>query len=548
MVGLCLTALPAAATCNPKLIPTCGACETLTCIQGDNAWDCLPKAAGIACNDGDSCTINDVCDGNGNCGGTAGPCPPPAFNPVQCPVCPAMTEVNWTYAVGGRTNVFEQPSDPNCVPTPTSPCPHYINNVSFAVREIVASAYVSQFGFRADFFKTASSSDALSWEFWLNQSPVFSSAWRLSGTPATGWVDTAGPAALQAAPMIMTLATDGSATDEGFSLGRGRVCCSTTPTSTPAIEYRRATPFHGLLLGTNDVVYIQAKSWGQVYHSSLTLEGDQTPGNQYDLFVRCNAQPTPTAYDFVAFAPGTQQHIHLPLNYCSLGQLQIAVSSVAGSGSFKLMVTDHFASEHYRLKVGSDYAIAPGDVPSWTSTLSLGAQSFFGVTKGTQYVEGFDMWNGLGCGNCGGTSCDICIRNLPGTGQCCNAAGQIELYQDYKFQPRGIAHEFGHRQLHSNIPDEYVLAPNCPNGLSQCYRDGHTVMATPFGTNHNLCQVNDHNLDGTPGVGSASNELTSDWEKYSQSGFTPYELVETGYQSDYQDFNFRGQLGAVVLH
>jgi len=444
--------------------------------------------------------------------------------------------------------VWDQPSDPNCVPTQTSPCPHYINHLNAAWREIVANQYVSRFGFRVDFFKTAGPGDRLKWSIWQNGTETFSPSWILSGAPALGWIDIPVSGSVQASPVMLRFDTDGSGSDEGFALGRARVCCATAPTATPAAEYRRATPLHGVLLGTNDVVYINANSWGQVYHTSLVLEGDQTPGNKYYLYIRCNAPPTGSAFDYVSFAASTQQHIHLPLNYCNFGTLQIAVYSAAGSGSFKLVITDHFASEHYRLKVGSDYIISAADLATWSQTLSFGAQSFFGATEGTQYIEGFDLWNGAGCNSCGGSNCDICIRNQPGTGICCNASGQIELYQDYKTLPRGIAHELGHRQLHANIPDEYAQGMDCPAGLNTCFRDGHTIMATPFGTNHNLCQVNDHNTDGTPGVGTAPNELTSAWEKYWQSGYTPYQIVESAYQSDYQDFDFRGQIGAVAIH
>jgi hypothetical protein len=62
MTGSVFTALPASATCNTRFKPTCSPCETLVCIAGDNAWDCQPKAAGTACNDGDACTVSDVCD------------------------------------------------------------------------------------------------------------------------------------------------------------------------------------------------------------------------------------------------------------------------------------------------------------------------------------------------------------------------------------------------------------------------------------------------------------------------------------------------------
>src|SRR5437588_5431307 len=51
----------------PQAKPNCGQCATLFC-DGDT-WDCAPKAAGTACNDGSVCTTNDQCDGFLTCSG-----------------------------------------------------------------------------------------------------------------------------------------------------------------------------------------------------------------------------------------------------------------------------------------------------------------------------------------------------------------------------------------------------------------------------------------------------------------------------------------------
>jgi hypothetical protein len=76
-----------------------------------------------------------------------------AWSPVQPPTCPTTTNLDWNYRVGGGTGVFDLPSDPNCSPYPSHPCPHYINNLSHN-RVFVSNTWVGYVGFHVGSFYT----------------------------------------------------------------------------------------------------------------------------------------------------------------------------------------------------------------------------------------------------------------------------------------------------------------------------------------------------------------------------------------------------------
>lgn len=84
------------------------------------------------------------------------------FSPIKPAVCPTTTNIAWNYRIGGKSGVFDLPSDPNCSGTPTNPRPHYINNInnnSF----FVSNAWVGYVGFRVNFFSTESNYDFVRW-------------------------------------------------------------------------------------------------------------------------------------------------------------------------------------------------------------------------------------------------------------------------------------------------------------------------------------------------------------------------------------------------
>src|SRR5688572_18861519 len=71
-----------------------------------------------------------------------------AFTPIKPPVCPSWQEIPFTYRVGGTTGAWELPDDSfNCTPTPTSPCPHYINYLDH-YRFIATNNWTNRFAFR----------------------------------------------------------------------------------------------------------------------------------------------------------------------------------------------------------------------------------------------------------------------------------------------------------------------------------------------------------------------------------------------------------------
>src|SRR5438067_1095949 len=65
-----------AALCGTKPALPPGGCQTnWVCDTDSGRWAPVYAAADTACNDSNSCTANDVCDGAGACGGTVS-CPP----------------------------------------------------------------------------------------------------------------------------------------------------------------------------------------------------------------------------------------------------------------------------------------------------------------------------------------------------------------------------------------------------------------------------------------------------------------------------------------
>src|SRR5688572_12144592 len=143
------------------------------------------------------------------------------FAPIQCSLCPTRTEVTFSY-----DSLSELPQDPNCVGNPMNPCPHYTNFL-VAQRFVSANQFVKEFGFRVDSFQTEIND-------FLAYGESSGTLTQLTGAPATGWRDFSSSTGLQSSPGQLLFLTDASGGRSGFNLGRARVCCQSTPNSTPS--------------------------------------------------------------------------------------------------------------------------------------------------------------------------------------------------------------------------------------------------------------------------------------------------------------------------
>jgi hypothetical protein len=118
----------------------------------------------------------------------------------------------------------------------------------------------------------------------------------------------------------------------------------------------------------------------------------------------------------------------------------------------------------------------------------------------------------------------------------------MNVFQSYFGNPGGMAHEFGHRWF--CLGDEYV------NGSQwQC---GHSIMANPFGDQHNFCNNNtdfnriEHPRDAQPGVTPTT--LPAAWTQAANAGAITGSLSGTPDNYNYAGFDFNGLAATVLTH
>src|SRR5262249_30577842 len=109
IAGLALIAMPARtqAACDPL---DCGPCAIWHCLNGEPV--CNPRSSSTPCNDGNVCTINDHCDGNGSCVGGAY-----ASTSTSCSDGNACTTPDWCNGAGACVGV---PGVPGNISGPTT--------------------------------------------------------------------------------------------------------------------------------------------------------------------------------------------------------------------------------------------------------------------------------------------------------------------------------------------------------------------------------------------------------------------------------------------
>lgn len=452
------------------------------------------------------------------------------FTPIKPPACPTTTNIAWNYRIGGKTGVFDLPSDPNCSGTPDNPCPHYINNINNA-SFFVSNSWVGYIGYRVNFFSTEPNFDFLRWGldgFALSQA---------TGSVAPGsvlWTNTSW--SFGGTRALLNFTTDFSVTYEGVYLDQMQVCSylSAIDTHGPnTFDLKRR--YHGVLLGTDDVVYLQFTASAS-NHYPVTLWEDTSAGHDFDLYARCGALPTPTQYDWIGFSGNDQEYVDI--TGCN-GTVYLAVSAFNGSGPFSIVRGIHGPGGHIsNLRAGTDFSASAAQMSMFASTLQGGARHFYGSTEGEQIMSQIDLYNSAGCGatSCGGLPCDICFRNTSGTANAsCN--GSVNVFTSYWADPEGLSHEFGHFKFCAG--DEYTNG----GGTWEC---GHSNMANPWGDQNNYCVNMDHERDSTPGAPATG--LSSVMSQASAAGKAIDNENVTFDNYDYQNFDFNFLVGNVITH
>lgn len=406
------------------------------------------------------------------------------FAALSCATCPTWTDVAFTYQVGGGSGVWELPNN-----EPASLSNDYINNI-YHKRWMVGNSYVSRADVRFDAFVTETNFD------FFTYNRVGFGGINLTGVIAAPfWTSsTFNGASLQATPLYMIFKTDYSVTRTGFSIGAARVCC-TTPLNNDVSPLNENDRFYGVLLGNNDVVYMKYYPPAD-RDATVALWGT---GPDIDLYVRCDALPTPTQWDYRGFSWNAQEFVHVPANQCPAGHpLYVAAHAlnVSGPQVFNLAVHAHHPAHHIAGYIAkTTYNADLGTLNSWKGRLNDGARRFFGLTEGSIYPTTVEVRNNTGTGE------NIRINSGSGRANSGLCTGVINLYPGN--DGRTVAHESGH--FFGCLNDEY----HDVSGGSQSHC-GHSFMGNFYQSqmNNNFCYCNswngsvcaanegDHNTDG----------------------------------------------------
>lgn len=454
---------------------------------------------------------------------------------TNCSTCPTMTNVSFTWR-----NARDHQLHVNSSTT------KYTNYTDHAAK-VLASSAVRTIGFRVNAFDLENTYDYLKYG-----ESVFSWTGSLTGTISSGTWYSYTPStgeSLQSKPMILYFDTDYSVTSTGFDLDQARYCCSGSNTnkSTMLVGVRNL----GLLKGSGDVVFAKFPADSNLHHT-VALWPDQT-GTDFDLYVRCNAEPTDTTFTYRSNSSSSDEFIEIPGSASCNGDWYVAVASWSGSGTFSLVRSQHYNDQHKAaIRVGMDFSANSTEKATMRTALQRSARMYHAMTEGGGLVEEIRFYaNSTSCSTgCGGVACDVCLQNTSGTGDCAAScgSGKIEMNRvcwqlTTEGAPLILAHEWGHCLL--GLPDEYVNVSGTK--YDTC---GHSAMA--FGrlnkNRWNLCYSGDHGTDMTTGIPQPGNPATDypAWTLLYDYSKTPFGFGETPDNASYLDFSFNHTDGTVA--
>jgi hypothetical protein len=487
-----------------------------------------------------------------------------SFTPVAPATCPAQTEVNWNYNVGnvgtGTWMVANDENDPSV----------YANNLNY-ITEVTANELVNGIGFRFQSFGIEKNFDFFNLYAFQGPNQNLVEVSETDTLPANTWVDMHVPTAIGAPlnDVLLQFTTDYSNGGPGIAIDRARVCTDNPwrPLTYQGTNVGAGERYTGVLLGTNDVVRFtmpvgSTKSGDTCTkaHDTFALIGDTSPGNDFDLYVRCGADPTPTQWDFRGFSSLPQEYIHATNVTCPCGSSwHVAVHSFNGSGFFNFYNHKHYASEHRSNLTASVLCNAPSaQVNQYQSELTRGMRYFYGTNEGTRFWDNYTLTNNnlinnsdiwYYCSN-GRPSSDLCGPG-PGSWLCSFEQCQVYMYQDW-FDGATLTHEISH---HVNcIAEEYADGDGA--GTVQC---GHSVMASQWFQNTNYCycnnqpsgqnkcayQAGDHGWDPVP-ITLTHEQSGTAWINLAPR--SPISVTSTPDNYDFNDFLFGNLYAFPIIH
>jgi hypothetical protein len=202
--------------------------------------------------------------------------------------------------------------------------------------------------------------------------------------------------------------------------------------------------------------------------------------------MRCNADPTPSTWDYRGYSANAEEFIHTSVDACSSGTWHITVHQYSNTTPswFKLTANRSLSSRNFDVWADTKGFVANATQMTQIRTaLSRGMKYWFGATKGQHVVEHARLWNTGNC-SCGGTPCDVCFENVVGNSACWPQFPSFHLLATIRLGQGGapwnyktIAHEWGHCLV--DLRDEYDgNGPRC----------GHSIMgASPASRTNNFC-------------------------------------------------------------
>lgn len=294
------------------------------------------------------------------------------------------------------------------------------------------------------------------------------------------------------------------------------------------------------------------------------------PGTR--LYLRCDADPTATAYDWYMNLdrPESAQGNLFEFNHGCAGQWHLALTNTSPvAHAMRMEIAAHWPnSDRSNINVGIGWNATPAEAQNIAASFNRAAWTLFAATGGNYIMRDFTFVNNSSCSlsqsvnltACGGNKCDFCA-NLNG---CNGTAGQsgpprshfdpvygyVELCMGDWYNFNTIAHEWAHDAL--GMPDEYIVSGGAIRRTC-----GHSIMEGGFNNVVSFCSNPLHlavtsdsqfqqSISGPIAYwagGSGVSPTNSAWDYYgyhANPGAGPAYLLDTSFPSMHTFSEFFG--------
>ena len=98
--------------------------------------------------------------------------------------------------------------------------------------------------------------------------------------------------------------------------------------------------YQGILLGTNDTVYLAIAGAGTGTQLNIAAWAGPSGPADFDIYARCGSLPTPTVWQARSNHGGNEEFLTISNAQCGPASvLYVAVNSFNGSGGFNIMAS-----------------------------------------------------------------------------------------------------------------------------------------------------------------------------------------------------------------